>query len=497
MKNKIKKLNIVLLSLVMVFSLALPAMAAVTPVAKGPDSGSTLVLNYKPEGNTPVAKNEAGEQVGITFSLYRVAEPNQDYSAYQLTEGYQGADLQKLVDDMNDKMFFADNPQDQKYQSAYPEAYQGSTFAAAFDYKTVQTWIRSFGGYINNNANDAEESNTASKPVASNEMKPEATGEMGTAGTLTFKNLPDGIYLVASNKAYKINDKNYVAAPFILQLPLVTGEGENQIANNYVTAYAKWFTPAEKTTYTAEHVYMRGNTVVARVPSNDIRNGVVGQQVNADVFKTQEDYNGVKYEYKGPNAPYMNLVLNPADNVFTLYYSIDEEPPATTRYAAVHVYRFNNAEVGRVLPGDNDWYSGTIGAVVEAASIPRQLEYDGNTYRFTGDDGNITLVADPSSNLIYLYYDRYASTYEPPVDIPEDEVPLAEPEIEDIEDEEVPLAVLPDFDEEIEPDLEIPDEDVPLAMLPQTGLLWWPVPVMCVAGLMCLGIGTVSKKKGD
>ena len=33
--------------------------------------------------------------------------------------------------------------------------------------------------------------------------------------------------------------------------------------------------------------------------------------------------------------------------------------------------------------------------------------------------------------------------------------------------------------------------------LPQTGLLWWPVPVLAAAGLLLLILGTLLKRKND
>lgn len=57
--------------------------------------------------------------------------------------------------------------------------------------------------------------------------------------------------------------------------------------------------------------------------------------------------------------------------------------------------------------------------------------------------------------------------------------------IETFEDGEVPLGSrnIPD---EL---MEIPEGDVPLAGLPQTGMLWWPVPWLFCGGLACLMLG--------
>lgn len=80
----------------------------------------------------------------------------------------------------------------------------------------------------------------------------------------------------------------------------------------------------------------------------------------------------------------------------------------------------------------------------------------------------------------------------PTVDIPEWDVPLSEPVIEILPDD-VPLLDLPGEMEE--PLIEIPDEDVPLAYLPQTGLLWWPVPVMAAAGIALVISGVLVRRR--
>lgn len=75
-----------------------------------------------------------------------------------------------------------------------------------------------------------------------------------------------------------------------------------------------------------------------------------------------------------------------------------------------------------------------------------------------------------------------------------EDVPLAEPEPEvEILSMDVPLAdMLDDIDET---DLEILDMDVPLASLPQTGLLWWPVPLMAAAGVILVMSGMLIRRK--
>ena len=46
-----------------------------------------------------------------------------------------------------------------------------------------------------------------------------------------------------------------------------------------------------------------------------------------------------------------------------------------------------------------------------------------------------------------------------------------------------------------DPTEEIPEEEPPLAVLPQTGLLQWPIPVMGAAGLLLIALGLLSEQK--
>ena len=73
----------------------------------------------------------------------------------------------------------------------------------------------------------------------------------------------------------------------------------------------------------------------------------------------------------------------------------------------------------------------------------------------------------------------------PDEEIPEEPVPLIYPPEEEIPEEPTPLEPPPEEDEEI------PEEPIPL-----TGLLWWPVPVLGVGGLGCIGVGSILVNKG-
>lgn len=79
--------------------------------------------------------------------------------------------------------------------------------------------------------------------------------------------------------------------------------------------------------------------------------------------------------------------------------------------------------------------------------------------------------------------------------IPPDEPDIPTPPI-DIDDPDVPLGKpdLPKDPTEPYEIIEIDDTDVPLANLPQTGQLWWPVPLLAVSGLFLFLIGWVKHR---
>ena len=52
----------------------------------------------------------------------------------------------------------------------------------------------------------------------------------------------------------------------------------------------------------------------------------------------------------------------------------------------------------------------------------------------------------------------------------------------------------PDNPEEPDDEFDIPDEDVPLASLPQTGQLWWPVPLLLCGGLTMIVLGLLRRR---
>lgn len=89
-----------------------------------------------------------------------------------------------------------------------------------------------------------------------------------------------------------------------------------------------------------------------------------------------------------------------------------------------------------------------------------------------------------------------AETEPPETEPPETEAPETEPP-ETEPPETIPLIYPPEEIPEEPEEPWIPPVEIPEEPIPQTGLLWWPVPVMGVGGLACVGIGSlVARKSG-
>ena len=92
----------------------------------------------------------------------------------------------------------------------------------------------------------------------------------------------------------------------------------------------------------------------------------------------------------------------------------------------------------------------------------------------------------------------------PPPDTPNAPPPVPPPPDEVLEDPEVPLASQepePDMEEPVEPEdpdeIVLEDPEVPLASLPQTGQLWWPVPLLALTGMGLFFFGWGRHRRGE
>lgn len=83
----------------------------------------------------------------------------------------------------------------------------------------------------------------------------------------------------------------------------------------------------------------------------------------------------------------------------------------------------------------------------------------------------------------------------PPDNPPTPESPSEEPSIE-IPDDDIPLIFPPSDTPE---DEIIPDDEIPMGVpkIPKSGLLWWPVPILGIAGVGLIAGGAILRKHGE
>lgn len=85
---------------------------------------------------------------------------------------------------------------------------------------------------------------------------------------------------------------------------------------------------------------------------------------------------------------------------------------------------------------------------------------------------------------------------EDPTD-PTDPTPSVPPEEEDFNEPDIPLGDLVIPDDPTGPEEDLPDGDTPTTRLPQTGQLWWPVPILAIVGMFLLLSGLIRRKRSE
>ncbi len=107
------------------------------------------------------------------------------------------------------------------------------------------------------------------------------------------------------------------------------------------------------------------------------------------------------------------------------YYNSVTLARVDTSYQVVHEYYTSTDGGEYVLDGSvaEDPVAGLVGDVINVADLEKLPEYNGATYEYRGEDGNIQLVLDPASNQITLQYFRSVTT---PVDPPEEVPPTGD-----------------------------------------------------------------------
>ena len=284
---------------------------------------------------------------------------------------------------------------------------------------------------------------TLSSYIAGDSIPAYRTGKVGSNGTLTFSNLPQGLYLVLCRETYTEETENgtVTCRPMenLICLPnwLETSTGQGQWVYD-VSMVCKIERSDD------EYIY---RVVLKRWRDNGNAANKRPSQITVDLLR-----DGVKYGE--------SVTLSEA-NGWTHTWSELENG---------HNWQI----VERNVP---DGYRVSI-------SLQGVTFMVTNTYTPT-NPGNPSDPSDPD---------------DPPGNDP-DPPPVIPPPYE-IDEPDVPLGPPPEFDPYEPPpsdedEIEIDEPDVPLADLPQTGQLWWPVPLLSVAGMFLFILGWALRRRSE
>lgn len=391
--------------------------------------------------------------------------------------------------------------------------------------------------------------------MAVNKVEPDVTGKTNEKGQVTFSGLQQGVYLLMSTA----DDKFIPVPALLTLPAYVKGVGWTQrnlevnakfelrrLAveviwkdNNY---------SGRPSTVTVELFHESDGTVIHTVPITltpdstgrwyyewDDPWGDLKARIKSDSRTVlissnyhEEDFDKYTMKEEGITRTY-TLTLTRGEIDIT-----DPETP-TTNFKSVRVlkvWRDGNDAAG-VRPS-----SVTVDLVGSDGTVKTAELSAGNSWRYTwtGLDQNVdwsvvergvdnytvsTSTEGITQTITNTYSEDIGEEDPPLIDLPEDpDVPLdpgpqdpqepvepVEPPI-DAGDPDIPLDPgFPDNpvypgDPDIplvpaspDPGTDVPDEDVPLEMLPQTGLLWWPVPILAILGAALIVMGYARRRR--
>lgn len=114
--------------------------------------------------------------------------------------------------------------------------------------------------------------------------------------------------------------------------------------------------------------------------------------------------------------------------------------------------------------------------------------------------------------------ERETEGYTPAVELGGITFVITNTRVEDLDEHDTPLVDKPDLPDEPDPDQpdpdkpvdpvpgedperptpieDLPDDNTPKDRLPQTGVLWWPVPILAILGMVSLIAGLARRRKG-
>lgn len=279
------------------------------------------------------------------------------------------------------------------------------------------------------------------------DIQPLRAGVSDETGHIVFTDLPVGLYLVDGDRVGSAEEGYRQPAPFMICLP-------------------NWERMADPETGAESGGWQY--SVSARPKYTTLDGGIIMRRV----LKVWEDGGSAGR----PAQISVSLLKDGA-----VYDTVDLNAENNWRYAWDE------------LDGDSDWQ------IVE-----------------TGGSGGYT-VSTSLQGLTFVVTNTFRPPVDPPVnppvnppvdppDHPTDDPTIDPPSVPptpgvELPDDEVPLdQMIPDPDPDTrntdDPDPTIiKDSDIPRGKLPQTGQLWWPVPLLAMGGMMMLLLGIIYRRR--
>lgn len=262
----------------------------------------------------------------------------------------------------------------------------------------------------------------------------DAKGETDSEGKLTFKDLAKGLYLVVGETVTKGN-KTYTPQPIIVELPAVS---EGTVLDN-VTSQVK-FDYTEK----GEDTTSRKVIKVWDDDNNPARpNEVVVQLLkNGSVYDevTLNAANNWRYEWSNLDASYTWLIV---EKKVPGNYTVLVEREGNT-FIITNTYSETETTTTTTTTTTTDKTTTTTTSTDKTTTTSSSSSTTTTTATTTTSVSNPTITTTSTPNP-----STTASTTKPS------------------------------------------------ELLPNTGQLWWPVPVLVLAGFMMFGIGFAARKRGD
>ena len=274
----------------------------------------------------------------------------------------------------------------------------------------------------------------------------EPVREALSEGEVTFEGLDCGLYLVIGEKS------GYTFSPFLVSLPSLTAEGEWDYIPRAVPKYEKDPLPPEPETITVEAVKIwKEEEGGDNRPSEIILQLLKDGDVYGEAVLSRE--NSWRYRWTGlPKAAQWTVVEKTVPDGYT----VEVERNGNT-------FGVTNTRIETPSPTPEP-----------EASIPPEAT--------PTPEVSVTPEATPTPEVSI----PPEATPTPEVSIPPEATPT--PEVS------IPPEATPTPEVSIIPDSPTPTQP-PENKGPQTGQLWWPVPLLAMAGILFLVIGMVLKRK--